>query len=57
MRALGDKIQSKHIAKAAGVNTVPGYVGEVETVEDAIRIGTPRHTLDCSSVDCLSHPR
>jgi len=28
--AMGDKIESKKLAKAAKVNTVPGYLGEVE---------------------------
>jgi hypothetical protein len=29
--AMGDKIESKKLAKEAGVNVVPGYVGEIET--------------------------
>ncbi|KAI8997364.1 VTC domain-containing protein [Pilobolus umbonatus] len=36
--AMGDKIQSKLIAKASGVNTIPGFDGEVKTVEEATRI-------------------
>lgn len=36
--AMGDKIQSKLIAKASGVNCIPGYDGEVETVAEATRI-------------------
>uniref|UniRef100_H2ZP38 Propionyl-CoA carboxylase n=1 Tax=Ciona savignyi TaxID=51511 RepID=H2ZP38_CIOSA len=36
--AMGDKIKSKLIAKEAGVNTIPGYDGVVENVEDAIKI-------------------
>jgi propionyl-CoA carboxylase alpha chain len=36
--AMGDKIQSKLIAKASGVNCIPGYDGEVETVKEAISI-------------------
>lgn len=35
---MGDKIESKKIAKAAGVSTVPGFLGEVEKDEDIIRI-------------------
>jgi propionyl-CoA carboxylase alpha chain len=35
---MGDKIESKKLAKAAGVNTVPGYLGEVEKDEEIIRI-------------------
>ncbi len=33
--AMGDKIESKRFAKAAGVSTVPGYDGIIATVEDA----------------------
>lgn len=36
--AMGDKIQSKLIAKASGVNCIPGFDGEVETVAEATRI-------------------
>lgn len=36
--AMGDKIQSKKLAKAAGVNVVPGFLGEIESTEDAVRI-------------------
>ena len=36
--AMGDKISSKKLAKEAGVSTVPGYIGEVETVKDVLRI-------------------
>lgn len=36
--AMGDKIESKKLAKEAGVNTVPGYLGEVELDEDIIKI-------------------
>ncbi|KAG1356959.1 hypothetical protein G6F62_001947 [Rhizopus arrhizus] len=36
--AMGDKIQSKLIAKASGVNCIPGYDGEIENVEKAIKI-------------------
>ena len=35
---MGDKIQSKKLAEEAGVNTIPGYVGEVESEEQAIKI-------------------
>ena len=37
MRALGDKIQAKVLAKAAGVPTAPDSDGAVETVEDAVK--------------------
>jgi len=36
--AMGDKIESKKLAKAAGVNVVPGYVGEIDDTEHAVRI-------------------
>src|SRR5678816_1235019 len=43
--AMGDKIESKKLAMEAGVNTVPGSDGEVETTADALmwanRIGYP----------------
>lgn len=36
--AMGDKIESKRFATAAGVNTVPGYVGLIENVDEAEEI-------------------
>ena len=36
--AMGDKIESKKLAMAAGVNVVPGYVGEIDDTEHAVRI-------------------
>lgn len=36
--AMGDKIESKKLAKDAGVNTVPGYMGEVDTEEEVLKI-------------------
>lgn len=45
MRAMGDKIAAKKTVEAAGVPTVPGYLGEDQTpkalAEHAQRIGTP----------------
>jgi propionyl-CoA carboxylase alpha chain len=38
IEAMGDKIESKKLAKGAGVNTVPGYLGEIEDVAEAIKI-------------------
>jgi len=38
IEAMGDKIESKKLAKNAKVNTVPGFLGEVEKDEDIIRI-------------------
>ncbi len=36
--AMGDKIESKRLALAAGVNVVPGFVGEIDDTEHAVRI-------------------
>ncbi|KAG7670044.1 hypothetical protein Ndes2526B_g06419 [Nannochloris sp. 'desiccata'] len=38
VRAMGDKVESKRFAKAAGVNTIPGWVGVVEGVDHAISV-------------------
>ena len=38
--AMGDKIESKKLAQAAGVNVVPGYLGEIADTEEAVRIAT-----------------
>jgi len=35
---MGDKIESKKLAKKAGVSTVPGFLGEVDTQEEVIKI-------------------
>lgn len=35
---MGDKLQSKRLAMAAGVNTIPGYDGIVKDTEDCVRI-------------------
>src|SRR5580704_5347642 len=36
--AMGDKIESKKLAQAAGVSTVPGYLEVIPTAEDAVKI-------------------
>jgi propionyl-CoA carboxylase alpha chain len=36
--SMGDKIESKKIAKLAEVNIVPGYIGVIENKEKAIKI-------------------
>ena len=36
--AMGDKIESKKLAKAAGVSVVPGFVGEIADTDHAARI-------------------
>jgi propionyl-CoA carboxylase alpha chain len=38
IEAMGDKIQSKRFAQRAGVSIVPGYVGEIGEVGEAVRI-------------------
>jgi len=38
--AMGDKIESKKLAKAAGVNVVPGFLGEIDDTEHAVRIAS-----------------
>jgi acetyl-CoA carboxylase biotin carboxylase subunit len=45
IRAMGDKIESKRLAKAAGVPTLPGSEGALQSTEEALseaeRIGYP----------------
>ena len=36
--AMGDKIESKKLAKAAGVNVVPGFLGEIDSTDHAVEI-------------------
>ncbi|MCF4167105.1 acetyl/propionyl/methylcrotonyl-CoA carboxylase subunit alpha [Zavarzinia compransoris] len=36
--AMGDKIESKKLAAAAGVNTVPGYLGVIKDTDEAVKI-------------------
>jgi propionyl-CoA carboxylase alpha subunit len=38
IEAMGDKIASKKLADKAGVNTVPGHLGLIESAEDAVKI-------------------
>eukprot|EP01132_Coremiostelium_polycephalum_P009266 gene9266-11358_t len=38
MHALGDKIESKKIAKEAGVSVVPGFIGEVDGIDQVLKI-------------------
>ncbi|KAM9454062.1 propionyl-CoA carboxylase alpha chain [Clarias gariepinus] len=38
IQAMGDKIESKLIAKAAKVNTIPGFDGVVKNAEEAVKI-------------------
>ncbi|CAA7616658.1 acetyl-CoA carboxylase biotin carboxylase subunit [Magnetospirillum sp. UT-4] len=36
--AMGDKIESKKLARQAGVNTVPGHLGVIKDAEEAVKI-------------------
>ena len=36
--AMGDKIESKKLAEKAGVNVIPGYMGEIADAEEAAKI-------------------
>ncbi|QCJ00185.1 acetyl/propionyl/methylcrotonyl-CoA carboxylase subunit alpha [Agrobacterium larrymoorei] len=38
IEAMGDKITSKKLAAQAGVSTVPGHMGLIETADEAVRI-------------------
>lgn len=38
IEAMGDKIESKKLARDAKVNTVPGFLGEVEKDEEILKI-------------------
>nr|WP_295370791.1 acetyl/propionyl/methylcrotonyl-CoA carboxylase subunit alpha [uncultured Sphingosinicella sp.] len=38
--AMGDKIASKKLAQAAGVNVVPGFLGDIATTADAVKIAS-----------------
>ena len=42
--AMGDKIESKKLAQKAGVNVVPGYLGDIATTDEAVKIAQ-RHRL------------
>ena len=36
--AMGDKIESKKLAQKAGVNVVPGYLDDIATTDEAVKI-------------------
>ncbi len=38
IQAMGDKIESKKFAEKAGVNCVPGHIGEIDDTAHAVRI-------------------
>ena len=58
--AMGDKIESKKLALQAGVNVVPGFVGEIDDTNHAVRIaneighkkigGMDKDVLRCSDL-------
>jgi propionyl-CoA carboxylase alpha chain len=38
IQAMGDKIESKKLARIANVSTVPGFLGEVDSDEEVLKI-------------------
>ena len=52
--AMGDKVESKRIAEAAGVSVIPGFNGVVESAEHAVAvaedIGYPARRAASSSL-------
>lgn len=38
IESMGDKIESKKLAQSAGVSTVPGYLGVIKDVKEAVKI-------------------
>lgn len=38
VKLMGDKAESKRVARDAGVNTIPGWIGIVENIEHAVAI-------------------
>lgn len=38
IQQMGDKIQAKKLAKQAGVNVVPGYMGAIDSADEAVKI-------------------
>lgn len=38
IQAMGDKIESKLLAKEAGVNTIPGFLGVIDSADDAVTV-------------------
>ncbi len=40
IQAMGDKIESKKLAAAAKVNTVPGYLGVIKNTDEAVKIAS-----------------
>ena len=42
---MGDKIESKKLAKQAGVNAVPGHLEPLANADEAARVADGRMTL------------
>ncbi len=40
IKMMGDKIEAKKMAQTAGVTTVPGYLGEINDLDHAMKIAT-----------------
>ncbi|MDJ0929919.1 acetyl/propionyl/methylcrotonyl-CoA carboxylase subunit alpha [Breoghania sp.] len=40
IKAMGDKIESKKFANEAKVSTVPGYLGVIESLEEAVQVAS-----------------
>lgn len=40
IKMMGDKIEAKKLAQAAGVTTVPGFLGEIDSLEHAKKIAS-----------------
>ena len=38
IEAMGDKIESKRLAKAAGVTCIPGFIGEIDSHEHLLKV-------------------
>lgn len=38
IKMMGDKVEAKKIAKKAGVNVIPGYIGIIESDKEALKI-------------------
>jgi len=38
IQKMGDKVEAKRLAQEAGVNTIPGYMGIIQSAEEAINI-------------------
>jgi len=38
IQAMGDKIESKRVAMRAKVNMIPGYDGEIQDDNEAVRV-------------------